>query len=242
MSKMKNALEDYIFSGVDAKELDRKEDMFERYICDEQHDNYLRDIQRMPMRSRASRTFLIFVFEDKNNAFIYPAQALRRRIRRGDYDFNPSLDQVRLIDAHNIRDINDALVNNRNIFAIFIYGHSFGGSAGIGISDRRHERYNIAYSKNMKRSIPVNKLHKANVLPDGFIHLYSCNAISDSGSDIAHAMANHFGVKVWASKSGVSLWPPFVRVENKRGVYVNPSQRLFDKTTGFDWALPKTKE
>ncbi len=77
-----------------------------------------------------------------------------------------------------------------------------------------------------------------NVLPEGFINLYSCNAISDEGDDIAHAMARHFGVRVWANKTGVRLWPPWRGLRGKRGVYTSPRDRLFDKTAGFDWVLP----
>jgi len=231
-------LKEYIFSGMDTEGLTGNDTELMEYLYGDDDEFYFPSIEYDPAHNVVSKTYLILVSEDDENAFMYPAQALRFNIRQGAYDFVPEKDQVRLIDIHNFQDINDALKSNNNIYAIFIYGHSFGGSAGFAIGPHSHERYNIGYSEDMERSVPVTEFHTANVLPEGFIHLYSCNAISDSGEDIAHAMARHFGVRVWASKSGVSLWPPLVPASWKTGVYANPLHWLFDKTIGFEWVLP----
>jgi len=88
------------------------------------------------------------------------------------------------------------------------------------------------------------------MLSGGFIQIYSCGARDDSdANNIAAALADHFGVPVYASAKGVSIWPPFPLqwispMFIKKRMWSNPAHwwENSSRSKGFGWVRPSHKK
>jgi len=172
------------------------------------------------------------------------AEIRKQNIYDGGFNYFPE-DRVYLERANNVEEFNRIMAKHHNVYAIFIYAHSYdvgryGESGGFTFSKKfRGAKYNVAITRG-RNETHVTKLRVPDMAEDGFVHLYSCNAIGDIGYDIVSNLANHFGVPVYANQTGTSLWPPGPLPWKKTDVWANPNGygNTSDKTQGFMWLFP----
>ncbi len=181
------------------------------------------------------KTYLVIYSPD--SGMDGPARGYYRAIQRGGYEANQGVDSVYCIKVNNVSEFNAVLSRYRNIYAIFIFVHSYCRSRGFTFK-LREPNYKLKYNitcDDQGDGTPVYELTKPDMNKNGYIELFSCDAVEDGQYDIADALSRHFGVPVLASKSGVSLWP--FLINTKTGVWTHPIALKVDdfKATGFVW-------
>jgi hypothetical protein len=236
--------DEYIFSDYDQLEWDAGVDDY--VFTAEDHPDFRSSTERLPGAGDLPKKYIVIYSTDEG--FEYSAKGYYNAIKNGGYEYDSLADRVYLIKVGDVEGFNNALKKYNNIYAIFIFAHSYYRSRGFTFSEVTPEgeeksKYNIT-SDRQKDGTPIWAIYKPNMVSSGYIQLFTCNAAEDGLYDISTAMANHFEAPVLSCSSKVSFWPVLRRAEGKTGVWTNPSRfkRDQDKSTGFKWTSPLKKK